>query len=146
MLVFTTTATNLIITGKTYPIKEQIKALGGIWKSRQWLLPINSDTPMNRESLLESCRIALKVEKDAAKALRTFSPESRAETQQKNREMILECLHKKNAGDFTYHWICCENCVVVDWSRQHTTCETCGKFNGMWKETFFVRGRLRTGD
>ena len=32
---------NLIVKGNTYPIKDQIKDLGGIWDSRQkqWLMP-----------------------------------------------------------------------------------------------------------
>ena len=32
---------NLIVKGKTYDIKEQIKELGGIWdsKEKQWLMP-----------------------------------------------------------------------------------------------------------
>ena len=32
---------NLIVKGKTYDIKDQIKELGGIWdsKEKQWLMP-----------------------------------------------------------------------------------------------------------
>ena len=35
---------NLIVKGKTYDIKDQIKELGGIWdsKEKQWLLPDQS--------------------------------------------------------------------------------------------------------
>lgn len=34
-------ADGLIVKGNTYPIKDQIKTLGGIWDSRekQWLMP-----------------------------------------------------------------------------------------------------------
>jgi hypothetical protein len=44
---------NLIVKGNTYPIKDQIKELGGIWDSRQkqWLMP--------DESAVAECNVAL---------------------------------------------------------------------------------------
>ena len=41
---------------------------------------------------------------------------------------------------------CCANCVVLDWERQHTRCTSCGADYGTHIESFFVKGRLRTGD
>ena len=140
-LLFTTTATQLIVTGKTFPIKDAIKALGGIWNSPRWLIPLNADSPLTRARLVENCRLALIAEKEAEKAAEKarlayiYSPAA-----------VKAALEKKAAGDYSLHWICCEQCVVIDWSRQHTSCQACGHDNGMWKETFFVRGRLRTGD
>jgi len=140
-LLFTTTATQLIVTGKTFPIKELLKGLGGIWNSPRWILPLNADGPLVRANLVENCRRAIleekAAEKEAEKARLAYlaSPEA-----------VKDVLKAKAAGNHAYHWICCEHCVVLDWSRQHTSCQACGYDNGMWKETFFVRGRLRTGD
>lgn len=141
MLLFTVTAKNLIVTGKTFPIKEQLKALGGIWQSSRWVLPLNADAPLTRANLVEQCRLAIKAEKETAAAAEKarlaylFSPKA-----------VKDALKAKEAGNHSLHWICCENCVVLDWSRQHTSCQTCGQDNGMWKDSFFVRGRLYTGD
>jgi hypothetical protein len=140
-LLFTTTAKNLMVTGKTFPIKEKLKELGGIWKSPAWHLPLNADSPLTRAILVESCRRAIIDEKKAVAAAQKsrlaylFSPEA-----------VKDALKAKKAGDHSLHWICCDHCVVLDWESQHTSCEACGHDNGMWKETFFVRGRLRTGD
>jgi hypothetical protein len=49
---------------------------------------------------------------------------------------------KTPAGASAYSFICCKECVVIDWSRKHTSCKACG-YGG---NNFFVRGRLYTGD
>jgi hypothetical protein len=136
-LLFTTTDKNLIVSGKTFPIKEQLKELGGIWQSPHWLIPLNADTPLTRAKLVESCRRALLAEKEEAKARLAYFSTPKA---------VQDALKAKAAGNHAYHWICCEQCVVLDWSRKHTSCQACSQDNGKWKETFFVRGILRTGD
>jgi len=140
-LLFTTTATQFIVTGKTFPIKEALKALGGIWNSPRWILPLNADSPLTRANLVESCRRGIIAEKEAEKA----SEKARL-AYLASPKAVKDALAAKVAGDHTFHWICCDQCVVLDWSRQHTSCQACGHDNGMWKETFFVRGMLRTGD
>jgi hypothetical protein len=140
-LLFTTTAKNLVVTGKTFPIKDALKALGGVWQSPSWLLPLNADGPLVRANLVESCRRALlaekEAEKEAAKARFAYlaSPEA-----------VKDALKAKAAGDYSFNWICCEQCVVIDWTRQHTSCRSCGADYGTHIESFFVRGRLYTGD
>ena len=44
---------NLIVKGKTYDIKEQIKELGGIWdsKEKQWLMPDQSAVATCHEAM-----------------------------------------------------------------------------------------------
>jgi len=143
-LLFTLTPKNLVITGKTFPIKEQLKALGGIWQSPAWLLPLNADAPLTRAILVESCRRALLIEKEAAKAEKAAQVARLAYLH--SPKFVKDVLAAREAGDHTFHWICCDQCVVIDWARQHTSCQSCGHDNGMWKETFFVRGCLRTGD
>ena len=140
-LLFTTTAKNLVVTGKTFPIKEQLKELGGAWKSPAWHLPLNADSPLTRARLVENCRLAIKAEKEAEK-----EAAKKRIAYLSSPEAVKDALKAKEAGNHSLHWICCEQCVVIDWERQHTSCQACGHDNGMWKETFFVRGRLRTGD
>ena len=140
-LLFTTNDKNLIVTGKTFPIKEQLKALGGVWQSPRWLLPLNADSPLVRAGLVENCRRGIVAEKEAMKAAEKallaykYSPAA-----------VKDALKAKAAGDYSYDWICCESCVVLDWGRQHTSCKSCGADYGTHIESFFVRGRLRTGD
>ena len=140
-LLFTVTAKNLVVTGKTFPIKEQLKALGGIWNSPCWLLPLNADAPLVRARLVENCRLAIKAEKEAAvvaekaRLAYIYSPEA-----------VKAALKAKEAGDYSLHWICCDQCKVLDWERQYTSCKPCGQDYGTHTESFFVRGRLRTGD
>lgn len=140
-LLFTKTAEALIVTGKTFPIKTQLKALGGIWNAPRWILPLNVDAPLTRANLVEQCRLALIAEKAAAAAAVAARVAYLA-----SPEFIQDALKKKAAGDYSYDWICCANCVILDWARQHTRCTSCGHNNGVWTESFFVKGRLRTGD
>jgi hypothetical protein len=141
MLLFTVTAKNLIVTGKTFPIKEQLKALGGIWQSSRWVLPLNADAPLTRANLVEQCRLAIKAEKETAAAA-----EKARLAYKYSPEFVKDALKAKAGGDYSYNWICCENCVVLDWDRQHTRCTSCGADYGTHIESFFVKGRLRTGD
>jgi hypothetical protein len=140
-LLFTVTTKNLVVTGKTFPIKEQLKALGGIWRSPAWHLPLNADSPLTRAMLVESCRLAIKAEKETAAAAQKerlaylFSPKA-----------VKEALKAKEAGDQRFYWICCDQCKVLDWERQYTSCLACGQDYWTHTESFFVRGRLRTGD
>ena len=143
-LLFTTTATQLFVTGKTFPIKEALKALGGVWNSPRWILPLNADSPLTRARLVEQCRLALIIEKEAKELLKIKEVERQRYLA--SPEAVKDALKAKEAGNHALHWICCEQCVVIDWARQHTSCQACGHDNGMWKETFFVRGCLRTGD
>jgi hypothetical protein len=140
-LHFTTTAAALIVTGKTFPIKTQLKALGGIWNTPRWILPLSVDSPLLRANLVEECRVALIAEKAAAAAA-----EKARLAYKYSPEFIADALKAKADGESTYNWICCANCVVLDWERQHTRCTSCGADYGTHIESFFVKGRLRTGD
>ena len=143
-LLFKTTPTQLIVSGKTFPIKECLKALGGVWNSPNWILPLKADSPLTRANLVENCRRALLEEKEASAA--AAAAEKAHLAYLASPEAVKNALKAKAAGSPSYHWICCEQCVVINWVKQHTSCQACGQDNGTWKETFFVRGRLRTGD
>lgn len=142
-LIFSTNDKSLIVTGKTFYVKEQIKKLGGIWnaKVKMWEIPVALDSAELRTQLLKETQERIQEERTNKKA------EEAARLAYKcSPQAVKDALKAKAAGDFSYDWICCENCVILDWGRQHTSCQSCGYDNGMWKETFFVRGRLRTGD
>jgi hypothetical protein len=152
-LIFSTNTESLVIGGKTFYIKEALKALGASWnaKMKQWELPCALDSTELRNQLLKKTQENIQEERankkaeDKAKKIWEASPEGKAARVAQEKTFLLECLKKKKTNG-AFHWICCENCVVLDWARQHTSCQACGHDNGMWKETFFVRGRLRTGD
>jgi hypothetical protein len=140
-LLFTTTATQLIVTGKTFPIKEALKSIGGIWNSPRWILPLNADSPLTRANLVESCRRGILAEKEAVAAAQKARLAYLA-----SPEAVKDALKAKEAGDHSFYWICCDQCKVLDWERQYTSCQACGQDYGTHTESFFVRGRLRTGD
>ena len=113
----------LIVTGNTFPIKDDLKSLNGTWSPalRAWSLPLIHDTPEMRAALLQ-------------KGVKSVTPVPYA-------DVIKECLKKKaTTGEF--YWICCESCKVVDWKRMHTDCHACA-IDG---NSFRVRGNIYTGD
>ena len=141
-LSFTTNGPTLVISGKTFHAKEAIKALGGKWNpaSSSWTLPLSCDTEEIRLSLNQLVIASVKKEKDEKKALEAFdkSPEGKAFNEAKRIEGIRHMLKQKElTGQF--HWICCEDVVIVGSSRrgQHTNCKTHG---------FCVNGFRFTGD
>jgi hypothetical protein len=129
MLVMTRENETLIVTGKTFDIKDEIKTLGGRWDATRgaWTLP---DTEETRAKLTAASE-KLKASRKAVKA-----PDARA--------VVKSCLEEK-AKTGKFHWICCEECVVVNWARQHTTCAACAKWDGQSWNSFRVRGNLYTG-
>jgi len=127
-LIFTPTPDALIISGKTFHAKEQIKRLGGKWSGSLWTLPLDADTPENRAFLESAAMLSIVTERFDAAAERAYakSPAGKAE---------------KAANDFRYAkwrgWTCCDEAYVMDIDRGHVGCNEHG---------FFVKGRLRTGD
>lgn len=153
MLAFKKTEANLIISGKTFYAKEAIKAVGGKWDPSiySWTLPAHIDSEMLRKDILEKAsateKVEKKKEKDAKAAAKAYalSPEGIAAAKEEQKQRILACLEeKKKTG--AYHWICCEQCEVIDWGRQHTSCQACAEWGGQSWNTFCVRGRRYTGD
>jgi hypothetical protein len=142
-IIFTTTHDKIKMQGKTFYVKDFLKEMGAKWvpAEKAWTLPITKDSPDFRTNLLLLAKDGAKLEKKTEKAKELerirymYSPEA-----------LKAALKAKEAGCHSLHWICCNQCVVLDWARQHTSCQACGHDNGLWKETFFVRGRLRTGD
>jgi len=142
-LIFSTNDKSLNVAGKTFYIKDALKAFGATWnaKVKMWELPLDLDSAELRTQLLKKTQENIQQERankkaeEAARLAYKYSP-----------EFVKDALKAKAAGDYSYNWICCENCVVLDWGRQHTRCTGCGADYGTHIESFFVRGRLRTGD
>ena len=144
MLSFKKIQTYLIVSGKTFYAKEAIKTLGGKWDPvmSHWLLPAHLDSEMLRKDLQEKATSIEKENKAKEKAKRKAD---RSGDPLAERQKILACLEeKKKTG--AYHWICCENCVVLNWERQHTKCDACAVDYGLYKNSFRVRGMVYTGD
>lgn len=140
MLIFTKTATNLNIAGKTFPIKELLKTLDARWDPSilQWTLPIHLDSEHLRNTLTQKLEDNIVIEKVEKKKAIEFarSPEGIAMVKNQIEE-------KRKTG--AYHWICCDECEVIDWRRQHTSCKACAEFDGQSWNSFRVSGRLYTG-
>jgi len=129
MLNFTSSPTGLTVSGTTFAIKEDLKNLGGKWEpdTKSWLLSPALDTLATRTSL------QLKLKEQKAERLYAASPEGK-------RKQVLAALEHKKGGH--YHWICCEECEVIDWQRQHTAC----RVHSHDGNTFRVRGNIYTGN
>lgn len=126
-----------IVSGfDTFAVKETIKSLGGKWDplAKTWSI-VAEDI-----SVLDAAAKELSETRVAAKKY-AASPEGRAATYKAQFEAALAL---KATG--AYHWICCDKCVVVDWGRQHTTCDACAVNCGPYKNSFRVRGMIYTGD
>jgi len=143
-LYFNTNDTQLIVTGKTFPIKDHLKKHGARWDAGRWVLPLNADSPLFRANLVEQCRLAVIAEKEAKELERAEQVKRIAYLH--SPEFVKDALKAKAAGDGTYFWICCDQCRIVSHERQSVWCSACGADYGTHIESFFVRGRLRTGD
>jgi len=146
-LLFGKNDTHLLIGGKTFYIKTDIKKHGGTWspKAKTWTLPLLLDTEDFRANLSLALKEGIKKEKDDAAAAAAFdaSPEGK----KKQMEQVLAL---KNSTNFevamNYSFICCKDCKVLDWKRKTTTCEAHKVWTGQGYSSMFVNGRLRTGD
>lgn len=149
MINFSKNSTNLMISGKTFYAKEFIKALGGTWdpSTSSWLLPVHIDSEKLRKDVQDKAFTCEKIEKDKLKAERAYamSPEGIAETKEQEKANFLWALEEKKKNG-SFHWICCEKCVVINWQKQHTTCTACAQDCGLYKNSFRVRGMVYTGD
>lgn len=155
MAVLTRENELLVISGKTFDIKDTIKEIGGRWDAarRVWTLPVAMDTEETRAKLgiattaaedrLKAERKAEREEKKRKVAYR-LTPEGQAEARAEARAVVKRCLDEK-AKTGKFYWICCEECEVIDWQRQHTSCRACAHWDGQSWSSFFVRGSLYTG-
>ena len=86
------------------------------------------------EALAAEKKAARKVELAAAKKYREWlkTPEGQAHARAEARARVIAVRATVNGS-----WICCDECCVMDWGRQHTSCAV---------HEFCVRGMCYTGD
>lgn len=139
-LVFTEVAEGIAISGyDTFVMKDIIKVAGGKWNAtaKTWTIPSGGYDSV-RQAAVELG--AKRTEEKKAKKLFDASPEGQAILQQKAKDLVVEAF-----ASGKYHWICCEQCNVIDWGRGHTSCKVHAEFDGQSWNCFRVKGRLYTG-
>lgn len=120
---------SILVSGKkTYDYREQLKALGGEWDpaTKQWVLPPNTD--MHQIEIIPP-------------PVRLTQKQKEAQRQHEAKERVIKALEESRTTG-KYHWICCESCEVVSWSRGVTCCRE----HGSDGYSVRVMGRLYTGD
>ena len=150
----TSDGTKLTLSGyDTFALKDAIKACGAKWNQETKTWVINAPTDLSplisaAATLSEQRTQEAKDKRESAKAQRAFdlTPEGQEIIKAKAKAMVMTALALKEKGDYSYHWICCEHCVVIDWQRKHTSCKPCGVWDGQSLNTFRVRGAIFTGD
>jgi len=152
MLSFSQTENKLIVSGKTFYVRDIIRALGGKWNSANsaWCLPIFLDGEEFRQNLQNDADSAYKAikqkEREERKAQRAYekSPEGKAAAAEAEKKRIQWCYEQKQKTG-AFNWICCADCRVVDWDRKHTVCMRCAEWDGQTWNSFRVRGGIYTG-
>jgi hypothetical protein len=139
---------NMVVCGKSFYVKERLKKAGARWNPAAgvWTLKAHFATKELLTELNALADSAIKAQKDAEKKKQKEAIELAAfyktpEGKEKQWNDIQE-IRKTPGCEAAYQFICCKECEVIDWNRQHTSCDACGVDGN----TFFVRGRLRTGD
>jgi hypothetical protein len=146
-LIFKVNDKSLCVSGATFNIKEKLKLLGAKWSpsDSSWHLQSDIDSADLRSELEAAVLERRKKDAEIRKAEREEEKAEKAfyETAEGRKFLLIDALKiKEKTGGRSYHWICCMDCEIIDWKRQHTSCVTCGHDGN----TFFVGGRLRTGD
>jgi hypothetical protein len=150
MLTFSQTDKHLLVGGKTFYVKDIIRMVGGKWQpsSSSWAVPFYLDNEGFRETLQKDAETAYKAikkkEREERRAQRDYenSPEGMAAASSAEREKVRRCFEQKTV----YYWICCADCNVIDWHKQHTSCMKCAEWDGYSWNSFRVRGSIFTGD
>jgi hypothetical protein len=152
--------TQLVVSGKTFEVKETIKSLGGKWDAarRSWTLPLALDTDETRirlgaltrqqEEVAEAAVAAWREEVLAAEKERRAKAAKKEEKRRaalaaKNLELVKWCLADTSGK---YSWVCCENCEIVDLKKGHTSCRAHAHWDGQSWCSFRVFGSVYTGN
>ena len=157
-ITFRREASQLVLTGKTFDVKESIKGLGGKWNPfrRVWTLPLEADTDEVRAYLgaftraeEETAEEAMKVAAAAAVAAveAVFEAQHAKAAAKRERMRKSEKVRvRRSLESGGYPWICCENCEVIDWVKRHTSCRVHAHWDGQSWCTFRINGSLYTGN
>jgi hypothetical protein len=150
--------TQLVLTGKTFDVKETIKGLGGKWDARRrvWTLPLEADTDEVRKHLgawtmaeEETAEEAMKAAAHAAVAAVEALMDAQHAKAAAKRRRVWEAEKgrvRRSVESGGYPWICCENCEVIDWVNRHTSCRVHAHWDGQSWCSFRINGTLYTGN
>jgi hypothetical protein len=144
----------LIVVGKTFPVKENIRGLGGRWDPVRgvWTLPLDLDTDEARihvgaltkaeeERAAAAAAGAMKEERQEKVAKK--EEKRRANAAVKNLELEKWCLADTSE---IYSWVCCEKCEIIDFRKGHTSCMAHAHWDGQSWCSFRIFGSLYTGN
>ena len=132
-LTVTAQEERLVVAGfDTFSVKEAIKGLGGSWDptTKVWKLLLNTDIAPLQQAANE-LGITRLAEANALKEKKAY-----LRTPEGQKSLVLDALATG------CHWICCDQCKVIDWVRQHSSCEAHAEYGN----SFRVRGFIYTGD
>jgi len=126
-LKFSSAEGGIVVTGKTFEVKEILKAHGASWQASAsgWFFSGRTDVEALRaevEAEVEAIAAAHKAELAAARAHRKWllrTPEGQAHAAAEVKARVVAA---RVAGAY---WICCDNCRVINWSRKTTACDAC---------------------
>jgi hypothetical protein len=152
--------TQLVISGKTFDVKDTIKSLGGKWDAarRIWTLPLELDTEETRarlgaltkqqEEVAEAAvavwrEAVLKAEKEGRAAAIKRAEKRRAAADAKNLELVKWCLADTSGK---YSWVCCDKCEIIDLEKGHSSCRAHAHWDGQSWCSFRIFGSLYTGN
>jgi hypothetical protein len=142
--------TQIVLTGKTFDVKEKIKSLGGKWDPdrRVWTLPLAMDTDELRTQLgalthAEEARVVATVEVVEPRAVSSGQARVKRSKTAKNLELVKWCLADTTGK---YSWVCCEQCEIVDLKKGHSSCRAHAHWDGQSWCSFRVFGSLYTGN
>ena len=147
-ITLTKTEKGIAVGGRTFDVKEILRTAGARWDSEKsaWIFRGAEDIQHVANTIrdsVEDCIADMRRRdaetKAAAKAHNTWlkSEDGRAFMAARNRRNVAACVGKPG-----FYWICCTECVIIDEDRRHTSCDACAVDGN----SFFVDGRLRTGD
>jgi hypothetical protein len=132
--------TGVVVSGRTYDLRDTLKTMGATWmpETRTWIFRGESDAGIIRN------RIQAILDTNAAAAKAARKAELAAAKAKKAWEALPEQKSARVAAARTggCHWICCDECDVLDWGRQFTNC----KAHAVYGNSFRVRGSIWTGD
>ena len=123
-----------MVTGKTYDVKDVLKAAGASWMQRRWIFHDQHDIEEISRRIRDDVETATTNAATAAKEAKAYT--KWLQTPEGKKYSVQQAVQQG------VPWICCESCEVVDWKRQSTYCQKHAEGgNG-----FRVRGNIYTGD
>jgi hypothetical protein len=138
--------TQIVLTGKTFDVKEKIKSLGGKWnpERRVWTLPLAMDSDELRTQLgaLTQASVIEIAEAERRTASGGQARLKHSKAAAKNRELVEWCLADTSGK---YSWVCCHQCEIVDLKKGHSSCRAHAHWDGQSWCSFRVFGSLYTG-